>query len=82
MLRECTVRLLRTGGPLTTAELVHELTVLRRTGVMPELGQVTEAGVRDALAAAEKDGRVEETPADVWHWVRPMAAGKQQTALF
>lgn len=54
--------------PLTTAELIHELTVLRHAGAV-DLPPINETSVYAALEDLMIAGKVDEAPAGVWHHV-------------
>lgn len=65
--------------PLTTAELIHELTVLRHAGAV-DLPPISETSVYAALEDLMIEGKVDEAPAGVWHHVCKVLP--QQKELF
>ena len=74
------VDLLRSNrGPMLVDELVHELTILRRT-CRADLLRISEEAVRQSLVRLSKAGKAAETPKDVWHWQQ--VHGKSQGTLF
>jgi len=76
----CHLRSLR--EPMTTGELMGELTVIRRTGVV-ELPPIKEETVTAALQELYQQGKVEETPCGVWHFVQtPGVKEPRQKPLF
>jgi hypothetical protein len=79
ILRKRIVRQLQTfSDPMTTAELIHELTVLRHSGAA-DLPQINETSVYAALEDLMIAGKVNEAPAGVWNHVQPgMNQPKQQ----
>ena len=67
------------GEPLTTVELIHELTVLRHAGAV-DLPPINETSVYAALEDLVIEGKVDEAPAGVWHPVYKLQP--QQKGLF
>ena len=65
--------------PLTTAELIHELTVLRHAGAV-DLPPINETSVYAALEDLMCDGKIDEAPAGVWH--HSCKVSPQQKELF
>lgn len=83
ILREQIICQLRTlSEPLTTAELIHELSVFRRIGAA-DLPPINETSVYAALEDLMLAGKVDEAPSGVWHYVRnPGVKEPRQKALF
>ena len=73
--------LVRSGRELTTDDLTHELTVLRRTGCV-QIPPVQRSGVLEVLRSLQELGQVEEPQPDTWRWVRPDAVRTTQPLLF
>jgi len=63
--------------PMTTAELVDELAVIRRSGSV-DLPRINKETVTAALQELYQQGKVEETPCGVWHYVQPGVKSPQQ----
>ena len=67
-LRDQVVRQLR-AGLLTTDELVHELTVLKRAGL--PLPRITRDSIRAVLLDMEAHEQIAQTEPETWAIVRP-----------
>ena len=68
--------LIRSGGPITTAELLKELRVLQRTGSVE---------LAEAEVTLSGRGQVDSTPAGVWRACYPRvetAPAERQRVLF
>ena len=70
--------LLRTGGPLDLAALVHELTVLRRTGAAGEIPRPTRDAVTDWLCQLREANRVAQSSDGTWRVCYPNQVLRQQ----
>lgn len=79
-MRGLILSLVRSAGILSTADLVHELTVLRRTGCAAELPPITERAVLDCLNDLYHEGKVGSATGEQWHAVYQSAP--QQALLF
>ena len=78
---EALVNLLRTGGPMQLGELVGELSVLCRCGLV-DAESVSDDDARRGLAGLLDAGQV-CCEAGEWDWVPPrIATGPRQGVLF
>lgn len=67
--------------PMTTDDLVAELSVIRRSGAV-DLPPIKNETVTAALQELHQQGEVEEVPCGVWHFVQSGAKSPKQQSLF